>query len=177
VQIPFGTGGLVKLQAGSIVAMSTPNLTLLDTSASAGTTNTQIGFLTIPGNVMGPSSRLLVHAVISATGGNAKTTVVRAGPASGTYATATNFSGQSGLTNQVTMALTPMIWNTGTLASQKATPSNVNSFSSTGSSATPVVSMSIDTSLDWNIYFGVQMGLLNGGDTMTLLHCYAQILN
>jgi len=175
--VPIFTSGLVKRMAGSIVAEATPNLTLLDTGASAGTANTQIGMLTIPGGVMGPTSRLLIHSIISATGGNGKTIFVRAGPASGTYATATGFAGQSGLTNQVTMAQTPMIWNQGTLASQLATPANVVSYSNTGNSTTPVVALSIDTSLDWNIYFGVQMNVLNGGDSMTLRHCYAQILN
>ena len=175
--VPIFTSGLVKRMAGSIVAEATPNLTLLDTGASAGITNTQIGMLTIPGGVMGPTSRLLIHGIISATGGNGKTISVRAGPASGTYATATGFGGQSGLSNQLTMAQTPMIWNQGTLASQLATPANIVSYSNTGSSGTPVVALSIDTSLDWNIYFGIQMSVLNGGDSMTLRHCYAQILN
>ena len=126
---------------------------------------------------MGPRSRLIVHGMLSGTGANSKTTTVRAGPASGTFATATGFSGQSGLSNQLIFPVTPMIWNNGSLATQKATPSNIAHWMNQGNSGTPLITMAIDTSLDWNIYFGVQFGTLNGGDSMTLNTMFAQLLN
>lgn len=172
VIINSSTAGVVdSASPGSlprIVYNASPNLTLNDTSGGAGTTATPFAITyTIPGGLMGSASLIDIYSVIDWVGGNSKNAIIRVGPASGTWATATQIGGQSGLSSQIYTPECAYIWNDNSLTQQRATPANsVNQWNSSTSSRASV--LNIDTSLDWNIYIGVQFGLLNGGDTATL---------
>ena len=160
-----------------VIANECPNTLLTDASSGGiGTTLSQIGFVTVPGGVMKPKSKIVVNCALGLTGNDSKTITLRAGPASGTFATATGFCGQAGLTTQLWAPLTALIWNNGTTSSQKASPANLPNYMS--STANPIVSMSIDTSLDWNIYFGVQSSIANGApsNTFTLLEYFVELV-
>lgn len=173
------TSGLVPsapVSGARILLNAVPNLTLNDTSGGAGTTATPFGITcTIPGGLMAATSTIRVLANIDWVGGNSKSTIMRIGQASGSWASATAVSGQSGLAAHKYTPVGALIWNDGVLTQQRSTPSNsVNWFNS--STAVTAAVTNIDTALDWNIYIGVQFGTLNGGDTATLRKVIVELL-
>ncbi len=172
--ILYANGALVPV--AQILLNSAPNLTLNDTSGGAGTTATPFGIsCTIPGGVMGAASAIRVYSAIDWVGANIKSTIMRIGQASGSWSTATAVSGQSGLSNHRYTPLGAIIGNDGLLTQQRSTSANaVNWFNS--STAAVAVVTNIDTALDWNIYIGVQFGVLNGGDTATLRRVIVELL-
>ena len=150
-----------------VLAEGCPNTVFTDhPTTGIGVADTQAGFVTIKGGTLGVRSRVEVSALFGGTGGNSKNIFLKAGPATGNYATAVAFGGQSGLSTHRWMQTSSLIYNNGTLAAQILSPFNSQQWR--GSTTLSPVSASIDTALDWNIYFGVQMGVSGGGDTMTL---------
>lgn len=160
--------GNLEVPFPGIIANVTPNLTLNDTSGGAGTTATPFGVgYTIPGGLIGANSAIEVYAVISWTGGNTKSTLIRVGSVAAGWAGATQISGQSGLSAQLYTPVGALLWNDGVTNQQRGTPANAVSIVASSTSSAGAVT-NIDTAVDWNVYVGVQFGVLNGGDTATL---------
>lgn len=168
-----GTGGVIVYPPSFCLASGTPNVTLTN---AIGTTETQFAFVTIKGGAMGPSSQLDIRTTITKAGAVAGDVRLKFGPASESFASATQFGGAGGLTTQVTTNNLAEIWNTGTLNSQLATPASVGS--GLGAVTNAIVSGSVDTSLDWNIYFGwIYTASPTGGDSVTLRKFRVEIKN
>lgn len=162
--------------APRILLNASPNLTLTDLSGGAGVTATPFGIsCTVPGGVMGPSSVLRVYAMIDWVGGNSKNTFIKFGPVSGDWASATQVSGQSGLTNQLMTPVAAIIGNDGVMNRQRSTPANAVTWFGTSAASTATVT-NVDTSLDSTIYVGVQFGTLNGTNTATLRRLIVELL-
>ncbi len=145
---------------GTLLAEVTPNTVLTDTD----TTMRQLGFLTIPGGKMGLRTRLEIGLVADLTGNDSKNLAMRAGPASGTFATATAFGGLTGLSTQKYTPLLSLLWNNNSLTEQRANPIGQGDWpraNTGGASLAPA----IDTSLDWNIYVGFQSAVSGGAPT------------
>lgn len=160
-----GTSGLIVYPPSFCVAAGVPNVTL--TNSIGQNTPTQFAFATIPAGAMGASSQLQIQAFFSKAGSTGIDILCRFGAASGNFATATPFGGQSGLTTQQSIAILPEIWNTGTLNNQLANAVAMTGAQSTSGAA--LVAGTVDTSLDWNIYFGLTYtGAPIGGDSVTL---------
>jgi len=156
---------------------ASPNLTLNDTSGGAGTTATPFGqVLTIPGGYMGANSAVRLWGAIDWVGGNSKSVIVKVGQASDTWTSAsTVISGQAGLSTQRYTPLGAIIWNDGVTNQQRGNPNgSVHWFNSSTGAVAGVAN--INTALDWNIWVGVQFGVLNGGDTATLRRLILELL-
>lgn len=168
-----GTGGVIVYPPSFCLASGTPNTTLTN---AIGTTNTQFSFVTIPGGALSASSQLDIRLSATKAGTTSGDLVLRFGAASGSYATATSFGGQGGLTTQVHISHLSEIWNNGTLNTQFASAVSVGG--GLGASGNAMVSGTVDTSIDWNIYFGwVYTGAPSGGDSVTLRKFRVEIKN
>jgi len=155
---------------GSLAIDQLPNNTLTDTV----TTAQQLAVATIPGGLFGTRSIIEVNMVGAATGVNSKTFGFRAGPASGTFATATAFGGTGGLVAQANIGVKALIWGNGTAGAQRATPNGPINWAAAHASA--LITLGIDTSLDWNIYAYVTFGTSGAGDSLILRPFWAQWL-
>jgi hypothetical protein len=170
--------GIINPNTGELIpfgnyADGVPNVTLTN---AIGTTETQFSFVTIKGGDLRPDSQIVIHLSATKAGSTSGDLRLRFGPASGSYATATAFGGQGGLTNQVFTNHLAEIWNNGTLNSQLASPAAIGS--GLGSTTNAIVSGSVDTALDWNIYFGWQYTVAPaGGDSVTLRKFRVEIKN
>jgi len=165
-----GTGGIVTVNntygwivgptgkplAGTSLANGVPNATVTDSTTSAQ----QVWFATIPGNVLSTTAQIMIDSFWEFTGNDSKNVIIRVGPTSGTFATATPIGGQTGLTTQKSIGSAVWMWNSSSIASQYAMPAAMASPYSSNS-AVPLT-LNIDTSLDWNIYWGWQSGVLTG---------------
>jgi hypothetical protein len=146
------------------ITIANPNVTLTN---SIGTTNTQIAFVTIPSGSLSPNSQIEIYALWTKAGTTSLDLKYKFGSSSGNYASALDFAGQFGFTTQLTISNTMHIHNNGSLNSQLLQPAGMGNFP--GSIGTALVSASVDTSLDCNIYFGAQYTAAPaGGDTITL---------
>lgn len=146
-----------------------PNTTLTDATAGGiGTTLTQIAFATIPGNYMKSRTRLSIVALFDATGNDSKDIQIRVGAASGSFATATQIGGQLGLTTQKYIGLNALIWNNNSTQAQRAIPTGQNIWTGTNTS-NPSTALTIDTTLDWNIYLGVKFNVADGVPTNSFI--------
>jgi len=157
-------------EQGLAVYEITPNTVLTDaTSGGIGTTLTQIAFATVPGGYMKTRSRLGIAVIFDATGNDSKDIQIRVGPSVGDFATASQIGGQLGLTTQRYIGLNALIWNNNSTQSQQAVPTGQNNWVGTNAS-TSSTKLTIDTTLDWNIYIGVKFNLANGSpqNTFTL---------
>lgn len=166
-----------NLANGQLLADSTPNVTLTDkTAGGIGTTLTQMGFVTIPGGKMGLRTRLEVAAIMEMNGNDGKTIQLRAGPASGTFATATQWGGASGLTTQKYQAVSCLLWSDNSRTAQRCSP--VGAAGTFGNNVNPPIALAIDTAVDWNIYVGIQFGLANGApeNNATLRNFWVRVI-
>lgn len=145
---------------GTMLAEVTPNTLLTDTD----TTMRQLGFVTIAGGKLTARTRLEIAAIIDATGNDSKTLQLRAGPFSGSFATATAFGGLSGFTTQKYIGLVSLLWGDNSTTAQRVQPSGQNLWGG-NNTANPSAALAIDTGLDWNIYVGWQSSLAGGAPT------------
>jgi hypothetical protein len=146
------------------VIIANPNITLTN---AIGTTSTQMAFATIPGGIMTPNSQIEVLALYTKVSTTVMDAQIKFGAASGNFASAQLIGGQSGLTTQQSIGVSPIIINQGSLASQLCTVSGMNNH--VGTNSATMTATTVDTSLDFNIYFGAQYtGAPAGGDTITL---------
>jgi len=147
-----------------------PNNTLSDTV----TTQQQLAVATIPGGVFKADSILEVNMLCVATGAGSKTVGFKAGAASGTLASATAFGGTGGITNQGSIGVKALLWGNGVLGAQRATANGPINWAAAHSST--LVTLGIDTSLDWNIYVYVTFAASGAGDTLMVRPFWANWL-
>jgi hypothetical protein len=147
---------------GSLAVDLLPNATLSDTVTS----QQQLAVATIPGGLFGPRSIIEVCALCVATGAGSKTFGFKAGQVGGTMATATTFGGTGGITNQGNVGVKALFWGNGVAGQQRANSNGPINWASANAAA--LVTLGIDTSLDWNIYAFVQFAASGAGDTFTL---------
>lgn len=172
----YWCNGISLVKVGGYAYSASFNATITDTTSGAGGgagSGLQMGVITVPGGIMTSTSIARIEAIFTSTSTvGAKDTQVRIGPASGTFATATLISGQSGLTTQKFAVIDARVANLGSTASQRATPYNISIFTSSGN--TPIAT-SIDTSLDWNIYFAGMVATISGTN-LTLENATVEIV-
>lgn len=167
-----------NLANGQMVGESAPNTVITDnTTTGVGLTLTQMGFITIPGGAMGLRTRLQVGAIFDVTGNDSKDVRLFAGPASGTFATAISFSGRFGFTGDRYQPLLGLIYNENSMAAQRASASGQPDWPRNNASG-GTVALTIDTTLDWNIYVGGKFNLANGApaNTLTLRNFWVQVI-
>jgi hypothetical protein len=157
-----------KYAYGSLVIDQLPNNSLTDTIA----TEQQMAVATIQGGLFGPRSRLEVNATGQCSGASATKSVgFKAGPVGGSLATATLFGGTGGLTAQY-VGSKAIIWGNGTLGNQRASPSGPINWASTNAGS--IVTLGIDTEMDWNIYVYFTAGSTGGANSFLLRSFWAQ---
>lgn len=167
------TSGLIQYPYSAPLATGTPNITLTN---AIGTTETQFAFITIKGGALGPSSQLDIRSTYSKLLDTVCNILVKIGPASGSYASASYIGGQFGLTTQRSIGHLHEVWNTGTLNNQLSNGSGNSN--AVGITTATLTSTSIDTALDWNIYFAMQYTAAPVvGDSVTLRKFRVEIKN
>lgn len=157
-------GQLIPITDAPLVYHAIPNITLTN---AIGTTSTQAAFVTIPSGAMTPTSQIEILALYTKVGTTTMDAQIRFGATSGSWSSALLIGGQSGLTSQQSIGVSPVIINQGSLSSQLCTVSGqANHIGTNGATMTAA---NVDTSLDFNIYFGAQYTVAPaGGDTITL---------
>ncbi len=176
---PDALRGLVSahgnLANGQMIAESVPNVLVQDTAGSIGTTLTQVAFATIPGRAMGLRTRLTIGAVFDLAGPDSKDIRLFAGPASGTFATATGFGGLFGLTTQRWAPLWGLLYAENSTTALRGNASGQGDWprANTGGNS---IAVALDTSLDWNIYVGVKFNAAANGNSATLRNFWVQVL-
>ena len=151
---------------------SSPNSTLNDTSGGAGVAATPFPVpYTIKGGVMQPASAIRMWGGIDWAGpANSKNIIVKVGPASGDWNSASSvYSGQSGLSTPLFSTVGLLLWGDNATNAQRGNPANTVHFMN-ASNASVAGQTTLDTTMDWNIWIGIQFGTLNGGNTATLRH-------
>jgi hypothetical protein len=158
---------------GTLVAEQAPNTLLTDTDTLAR----QLGIVTILGGIMAARTRLEIGVVADLTGNDSKTLQLRAGPASGTFATATPFGGLAGLTTQRYTPLLGLIWADNSITALRANPVGQGDWPR-ASTVNPSLQIAIDTNLDWNIYVGFQSTVAGGAPTngATLRNIWVRVI-
>jgi len=146
----------------SLAFSQLPNNTLTDTV----TTQQQLAVATIHGGMFRADSIIEVEMVGVSTGAGSRTVGFKAGAASGTLATATAFGGTGGVAAHGNVGVRALLWGNGVLGAQRATPNGPIDWAA--AHATSLVTLGIDTSLDWNIYAYVTFAASGAGDSFML---------
>ena len=146
----------------SLAFSQLPNNTLTDTV----TTQQQLAVATIPGGMFRADSIIEVEMVGVSTGAGSRTVGFKAGAASGTLATATAFGGTGGVAAHGNVGVRALLWGNGVLGAQRATPNGPIDWAA--AHATSLITLGIDTSLDWNIYAYVTFAASGAGDSFML---------
>lgn len=146
----------------SLAFSQLPNNTLTDTV----TTQQQLAVATIPGGMFRADSIIEVEMVGVSTGAGSRTVGFKAGAASGTLATATAFGGTGGVAAHGNVGVRALLWGNGVLGAQRATPNGPIDWAA--AHAASLVTLGIDTALDWNIYAYVTFAASGAGDSFML---------
>ncbi len=147
---------------GSLAFNQLPNATLSDTV----TTQQQLAVATIPGGLFKANSVLEVEMLGVSVGAGSRTIGFKAGAASGTLATATAFGGTGGVASHGSVGVRALLWGNGVLGAQRATPNGPIDWAA--AHAATLITLGIDTELDWNIYVYVTFAASGAGDTFQL---------
>lgn len=160
--------GADRFAKRSLILQAAPNLVVTDSSTTGiGTTLTQLALITIPGELIRPSTSLRLNAIFDLAGNDAKNIQFRIGPASGNFSTALQWGGQLGLTTARYVGLSGLIWADNSVLSLRSVPTGQNNWVGSNTS-NPSSVFAIDTNLNWNLYIGAQFGVANGAPTNTM---------
>lgn len=159
---------------GTLLADTAPGTLVQDTVGSISTTLSQVAVATIPGGRMGLRTRLQIGAIFDLAGNDSKDLRLLAGPASGSFATATQFGGLAGLTTQRYAPLFGLVAAENSVTALRANAVGQGDWPRANSTAS--IALSIDTALDWNIYVGVKFNAATNGNTATLRSFWVQVI-